>query len=465
MSLLCRSFITMFCLLMLGNGNLWGRTLPNSPGQVWQVSRQWSIEEEQQYATWVAKTVTEDFFLRYHIPVDCADVPYAVRWIYARIAHLPAAATTEDGHLIGHWSTNWNRLPTSRDWFHDRRFRAALLYLLEKTSTRTIAKDTYPIRIDRESIQAGSIFFVEGHAGIVGRIVLDGSMFSPIQTWEATLPRRVTKLRQRSFYSTWPDIKDGTGLLHFRWPVFSHGRWKYPPEKDQPFYSVEQYSPEFCRPGQLFDEAVARRIDPKTYDPQERVRLIIGSIYRYLQERVPLVKEGYRHCRRSVCSEGTYLWEAYSTPNRDDMIAFEISHLIKLIKDDGIAEEAVKKDMEGKTLSIGDGHSVTLNYVVQNYLWFSHDPGDSIEARWGLCKCNTIGNRMRDTLKDLNFIEKKYRTTDPKYADYSRNLRLRDLRDLQNKGQDAGCGNLPHLPLEKEKSSTDDQLQIRQVER
>ncbi len=88
------------------------------------------------------KTVTEDFFIRYDIPVDCADVPYALRWIYARIAHLPAAATNEDGRLFGHWSTAWGHLPASQDWFRDQRFRRALLSMLEETSTKTIPADT-----------------------------------------------------------------------------------------------------------------------------------------------------------------------------------------------------------------------------------------------------------------------------------------------------------------------------------
>jgi hypothetical protein len=71
--------------------------------------RGWTLEREIEYEEWVDANMTEDFFIRHKIPVDCADVPYAARWIYARIAHLPAAATTKDGKLIGHWSMNWSR--------------------------------------------------------------------------------------------------------------------------------------------------------------------------------------------------------------------------------------------------------------------------------------------------------------------------------------------------------------------
>ena len=84
-----------------------------SSDQIWKVGdHRWTVEEEYQFGKWVDEHITEDFFIRFKIPTDCADVPYAIRWIYARIAHLPAAATTKDGKLIGHWSKNWKHLPT-----------------------------------------------------------------------------------------------------------------------------------------------------------------------------------------------------------------------------------------------------------------------------------------------------------------------------------------------------------------
>ncbi len=94
---------------------------------------------------WIEENLTEDFFIRHKIPVDCADVPYAVRWIYARIAGLPAGVTTKDGQFIGHWSTNWRHLPTHSEWYKDLRFRRALLHMLSETTTRTLPLDTYPI--------------------------------------------------------------------------------------------------------------------------------------------------------------------------------------------------------------------------------------------------------------------------------------------------------------------------------
>jgi len=417
------------------------------PGQVWQTgNRHWDVQEERRFAVWVETTVTEDFFIHYRIPIDCADVPYAIRWIYARIAHLPAAATTKEGRLLGNWSTSWKHIPTSRYWYNDRRFRAALLYMLEETSTRTLPKDTYPIRITPDSVTAGAVFLENGHAGMIGRLVLDGSMFSPVQTWEATLPRKIQKMRQRSYYAAWADSDAGTGLLRFRWPIFSKGKWHYLPEQRHPFYSVEQYAQGFCHTGESFDEAVARRIDPEKYDPAKRASLIIESIYRYLKERVPLVKAGYRHCRKKHCDEGSYLWEVYSTPGRDGMIAFEIEHLQKLIHKNRLDPKSIDRTMRNMLIPIGNKQTVTLDYIVNNYRWLSHDPEDSIEARWGLRKCDMIRNRIVDTIKDLNFIGQKYHSSNPEFSDYHRSRYLIDLKRLQEAGERAFCNDLPIFP-------------------
>ena len=431
--------ILLSLLLFWGNDSAVQATV-ESPGQIWQVrDRRWNIEEEQRYADWVEQTVTEDFFLRQRIPIDCADVPYALRWIYARIAHLPAAATLENGQFFGHWSTAWSNLPTAAEWQNDRRFRASLLFLLANTSTRTLPEDTFPIRIGRDTVHAGTVFIGDGHAGIVGRIVLDGGTFTPVQTWESTLPRKMQKMRQESYFSGWPDLEAGSGIVWFRWPELSRGHWRYPSKQDQPFFSLEQYGLDFNRQGELFDEAVARRINPVHNDPATRVRLILGTIYNYLKARVPLVTDGYRHCRSGNCPEGSYLWELYSTPSRDDIIAFEIAHLLKIIKDNDLDEHAIDRTMDAMTLAISPGRTVTMSTLVKNYRWLSHDPGDSLAARWGLNECGMIISKMHDAVENLNFSERRYRTTDPQYADYERRLRLEDITRLQDTSRQAHC--------------------------
>jgi len=418
-----------------------GETVKESPSQVWQVGdRQWTVEEEENYGKWVETNLTEDFFIRYKIPIDCADVPYAIRWIYARIAHLPAAATTKEGQFIGHWSTEWKDLPTHSEWHKDQRFRKALLHMLTETTTRTLPLDTYPVRIAPDSITPGTVFFVtESHSGVIGRVILNGSHAHPLQTWEATLPARIQKMNHRNFLSPRPESTIYSGLVKFRWPVFQKGRWEYLPVKEHPFYSEEQYASNFYEGYADFVEAVARRIDPTNYNPVEKVDKLMGTITRYLLERVPIVLAGHQRCRKGGCPEGSTLWEIHSTPGRDGMIVLLMDHLSQIIELNQLDKGKLKEKMEAIHLSISKDRSITFYHLYQNYLWFSHHPEDPIEARWGLKKCEMILSQIRSAKKSIAFIERTYRKRDPKYANFAIQQQQEIIRRLTEEWERSQC--------------------------
>ena len=418
-----------------------GESFKESSLQVWMVGeRRWTIEEEDRYAQWVEANLTEDFFIRHKIPVDCADVPYAVRWIYARIARLPVAATTKDHKLIGHWSTQWGNLPTHKEWHKDQRFRRALLYILSETTTRTLPLDTYPIFIAPESVTPGTAFFItESHSGIVARIIMDGSHVHPVQTWEASYPAKIQKLNQRNFLSSRPESTTYSGLVKFRWPIFENGRWSYLPSKKHPFYSEEQYSSHFYEGYIDYAEAVARRIDPKQYDPQERLEKLLETIANYLRERIPIVLAGYHRCQRGGCREGSELWEIYSTPGRDGFIMLLIDYLREFVELNQLDQEELKKKMETVYLPISKDRLVTLYHVYQNYLWLSSHPEDSIEARWGLKKCDMILSKIRATESSIRFIERTYRKRDPKYAHFATQQQQEILQRLIEEWNRSQC--------------------------
>ncbi len=416
-------------------------TIKESPLQIWQVGdRGWTVEEEVQYGKWVEENITEDFFIRHKIPVDCADVPYAVRWIYARVAHLPAAATTKDGKLIGHWSTEWGSLPVHLEWHKDLRFRKALLRMLSETTTRTFPLDTYPIQITPDSVTPGTVFFItESHSGIIGRVVLDGSHVHPLQTWEATLPAKIQKLNQRNFLSPRPESTTYSGLVKFRWPVLEKGQWAYLFAKDHPFYSEEQYTSDFYEGNADFAEAVAKRIDPTLYDPQEKLEKVIKTIVRFLQERVPIVLAGYNRCRKGSCPEGSSLWEIYSTPGRDGVITLLMDHLSQLIESNHLDKEKLREKMETIRIDISKDRSVTFYHLYQNYPWLSPHPGDSVEARWGLKKCEMILSQIRSSKKSIAFIERTYRKRDSKYASFAIEQQQEILRRLNEEWDRSRC--------------------------
>lgn len=417
------------------------QSVKESPLQIWKVGdRRWTVEDEVQYGKWVEENITEDFFIRYKIPIDCADVPYAVRWIYARIAHLPAAASTKEGNLIGHWSTDWGKFPTHPEWHKDLRFRKALLHILTETTTRTLPLDTYPIRIDPDSVTPGTVFFVtESHSGIIGHVILDGSSVHPLQTWEATSPVKVQKMSERDFLTPRPESTIYSGLVKFRWPVFENGKWKYLPAGEHPFYSLEQYSGSFSEGYSDFVEAVAKKIDPIDYASWDKMEKVLDYTAHYVRERVPIVLEGYQRCRKRRCPDGSDLWEIHSTPNRDGRIILLMDHLHHLIESNGLDQDAVKEMMEGISIRIQKGQSVTFYHLYHNYLWLSPHPEDSIEARWGLKKCEMILSQIRSAKNSIAFIERAYRKKDPKYADFSTRQQQEILRRLFEEWYKSEC--------------------------
>jgi len=392
-----------------------------SSSQVWKVGqRRWTIQEEYNYSKWLEANITEDFFIRHKIRVDCADVPYAIRWIYARIHHLPAAARTVDNRLIGHWSKDWGRLPTSKKWDKDRRFQAALMAMLSSTSTRTLPSDTYPIRIARDSVKPGTVFLLaDDHAGIVSRIIMDGSTAHPILTLEGGSPARVQRLRLRNFVLPDPSGDRISGLLKFRWPIRTGKQWHYLPVKEHPFYSEEQYSSTFTKGYVDYLEAVAKRIDPKVYDPKAKTKKIINTLTRRLNERIPVVLEGNKKCHKIKCPEGSQFWEIYSTPVRDEFVGVMIDHLEEIIRKNHLNRDAILDKMAKIRLQISPDRFVTLQYVFQNFQWLSSDPEATIEARWGLDKCSIIAIRLKSARESISFIQKKYGKIDPHFAERS----------------------------------------------
>jgi hypothetical protein len=441
----------LFCALLFPTFSF-ADSVTESPHQVWKTSgRSWTVEREEQFARWVEGNITENFFIHHKIPVDCADVPYAIRWIYARIAHLPAAATTRDHKLIGHWSTTWRHLPTHPEWFKDRRFRAALLHMLSETTTRTLPSDTYPIRIGPDSVLPGTVFFItESHAGVIGRVSLDGSQAHPLQTWESTVPAKIQKLSEKNFLSPRPESTIYSGLVKFRWPILRDRRWQYLPVQEHPFYSLEQYASSFYEGYGNYVEAVANRIDPANHDPWERAMKVIETITRFLQTRVPIVLEGYRRCHKGGCPEGSPLWEIYSTPGRDGFIILLMDHLANLIASNHLDEEALRAIMLNIEFQISRARSVTFYDLFQNYLWLSSQPGDSIEARWGLKKCEMILSQVRASQKSIAFIEQTYRESDPKYADFTIRQQHEILRRLQVEWERSECKKPPAARLSED---------------
>jgi hypothetical protein len=388
-----------------------------SSADVWRAVNEWTMEEELRFAAWISEYVDESFFLNRRIPVDCADVPYGLRWIYARIRRLPAAATSREGEFVGHWSKNWDHLSSHSRWDKDRRFRAALSSVLQMTLTETIPYDTYPIEVDRTHVGPGTVFLTtEAHTGIVAKVVLDGSTIHPLQTWEASLPVKSQKLKMRDFLMHNPNAANQSGLIKFRWLEKVDGQYRYIDRKVQPAYSTEQYGPEFFSEESVYIDAVAKRIDPKKHDPEEKAEKVLDFIVKMLDERVRIVLRGYGYCTQKPCPEGSEMWENYSTPIRDRKIQLLFWYLDNIIKENKLSTKPILAKMKTTHFDIGDKRTIDLLHIYRNRDWLSYDPDDSIEMRWGLEKCTMIEARLKSLQEAVQFVRDSYGETEPGYA-------------------------------------------------
>jgi CBS domain-containing protein len=312
--------------------------------------------------------------------------------------------------------------------------------MLSSTSTKTLPYDTYPIRVAPDSVTGGTVFLAaEDHAGIVSHIVMDGSTTHPVQTLEAGSPTRVQKLNLRNLILPNPSGDNISGLLKFRWPIKTGGGWHYLPVKDHPFYSEEQYSSAFIEGYGNYLEAIAMRIDPKVYDPNEKVEKIINTLTRRLKQRIPIVLDGNKKCHEIQCPARSRFWEIYSTPARDEFIGIMVDHLDEIIKKNHLDRDAIIDKMAKINLQISPGQSITLQYVFQNFQWLSSDPEASIEARWGLDKCSIISIHLKSARESISFIQKKYRNTDPQFSEREIRIQQEIVDKMTRESQKNNC--------------------------
>jgi hypothetical protein len=181
----------------------------------------------------------------------------------------------------------------------------------------------------------------------------------------------------------------------------------------------------------------------------EKMVRVMDTITRFLMERVPIVQEGYQQCRNGGCPEASELWEIHSTPGRDGMIISLMDHLSQIIESNHLDKKMIKGMMEAIPIDISENRSVTLYHVYQNHPWFSPHPEDSIEARWGLKKCEMIYAQTRTTKDSIAFIERAYRKRDPKYADFSIRQQQQILQRLSGEWTRSECTEPPRTPKEK----------------
>ena len=131
------------------------------------------------------------------------------------------------------------------------------------------------------------------------------------------------------------------------------------------------------------------------------------------------------------------------------MIILMIDHLSEIIAINHLDKETAEGIMKAISIDISAKRSVTFYDIYQNYLWLSSHPGDSIEARWGLKKCERVHAQISATNDSIDFIEKTYRKKDPEYADFSIQQQQHLLGRLNEEWTKFECKELSPTPSKK----------------
>lgn len=376
---------------------------------IWPTKNQWSLEWEEKYAEWFTKEIDPDYFVKNNLSVDCADVAYALRWIFSRIHYLPAAAqlsATSDLFTNESVKDNWKNLPTHEEWQKDRRFLAALHFVLDNTFTHTLKLELYPIAVTKKALTRGVVKLrvsgETGHTLNVIKVENDGASV-PIQMMWSSVPPTMALSSGAFFESEQPDGKENLAFSRFRWPVKVEGSWKLIEGKKMPYYSLEQYEPELMKNQSNFTVAVLMKLYPD-FDIKKLFEGGIDLIKNSLKKRDELVNLGYEFCKNHDCAPGSAGWEEWSTPSRDKQIHDKIRDLQKFsyelannyFDQTGKQEKAWEvwtKSWKDPVLRYKD-QDITLKEMA--YIWtvggYDVDPRKTPSERWGLDPQSFISN-------------------------------------------------------------------------
>nr|BDT29336.1 hypothetical protein BHI3_28020 [Bacteriovorax sp. HI3] len=380
---------------------------------IWLAKNQWNDDWEKKYSEWLQNEVTPEFFKKYKIQTDCADALVGLRWIFARMNYLPVANTVADtGGLFGHFSMKkeWRKYDTAANWYDDELFMAALDYIMNLTSTRTVINDGFPVRLDKEGLVAGTFIITQnngsGHAKIITETHYEEVTELPLYTLASTSPRALRVLTKEVFLDQdWP-FKGNKEILAFRWPVVVNSSWVLQKKDARPTYSEEQFSDDLKADFPAFIQFVLSRVKG-SYDPLKLVDLAVKDILNYADQRIQVVTKGYEYCKRNDCRPGTQGDDDWGTPSRDskllkkfhdiDMLVKEFENLSPGLNDQWIAGlRNATLIVEGVPLKLS-----SLRFIMENGL-YSSNGSDTPLRRWGLNADELMTKWMASSEKLLN---------------------------------------------------------------
>lgn len=311
--------------------------------EVWKDVNQWDDQWEKNYAEWVAKNWSADFFARqtlpngqanpyYGIRADCADTVYSMRLIYSFENKLPFVIndpTSRKGGELSNKMARWDKI--TDDY---KRLKQFMIMIFNTISTHTMPNDTYPVAVSRDTIHSGGMIRttdVNHHSWTIKEIQAIGV---PHLIFNSTVGRSSGfGLQERV---SWPNpnwVFEGNftpqseaGFRYWRPIEFLHT-----PVWQVPGYSEEQYS----IPLNVWQKTVQKKLALKSETDDQLMRRLAQTACESMKTRTTAVNDGvnFLHTLQpGVCMDaGQY--DTYSTPNRDQRLFDDISALRRAYKD------------------------------------------------------------------------------------------------------------------------------------
>lgn len=354
---------------------------------LWPVTNEWSWEWELKFSQWVSSELDGTWWLRHNLATDCADVTYSARWIFARNNGLPMANRLGNGQWFTHRSVKpeWKHLPTAVEWHKDKRFLAALNYMLDFVFTHSLWNDSYPIAINAASLIPGAhhlaLTDTSGHTQFIYKVGLQPDQI-PILTLNSTIPRKVRDLSEWLFFGE--ASENSAALLRMRWPRLNGSKPALVESAQMPHYSTEQFASGFIQaPRAQFWEEVFFRLNPNLDYDKVGVRALT-QVLDLVVARVPIVEDGYRACAGGQCPEGGAAYELHSTPTRDERIASAIG--VFTMMQPYVRQPDLMLPIFEKEILNQEGYIFNLGQIISawNLRLFSSDPNVDPVLRWGI---------------------------------------------------------------------------------
>ncbi|MBX3034449.1 MAG: hypothetical protein KF865_11045 [Bdellovibrionaceae bacterium] len=368
----------------------WLAGAPSAQAAVWIEKNSWSEAMEVRFGQWIAEQPVNLFVSgRWGgIATDCADAAYAMRIIFAYENALPVSFQGHSGQNLSNRSSQFDGAGEGVP-----RVRRFINFVSNSTNTRTLAADTYPIRINRQSVRPGTLFVHAAGGGDVPVTFRPGHVYYLTQVGangiitylSSTTPALVRPLAVRYGIEFAPFYRNS-----------GYRAWKTP-GASRPHYSEEQFSLAGWRERAFRDSALATawtqavlsRLSHRQASGNERLEAAAQNALSALRNRVALVNRAWRlyqskYGGKGCMSAGDY--DDYSTPTRDVKIQEELGKLRSLVQSMG--GRGASAIYARYPLEIMPGYTVTLDQLWNTFMTETvlsvSEPEHSPEVRWGL---------------------------------------------------------------------------------